>query len=125
MDFTDKRSPLPVGDRATAFTTEAVRDAAMRNGAEGLEPLDDLALVETVSQFAQQSGVRDIVVCEAYAGPAARAVDRLTPRLASEGLVLHRIRWPYDDMVWPHADRGFFALKRRIPHFLQALGLTR
>jgi hypothetical protein len=31
---------------------------------------------------------------------------------------------PIDRLVWPHAKKGFFALRKRIPEILESLGIT-
>jgi len=36
-------------------------------------------------------------------------------------ITLHEVRRVYDDLTWPHASRGFFNLKKKIPDILEEL----
>lgn len=53
--------------------------------------------------------------------------DRLQPalsRLAELGVRVERVTRPHDRAVWPHASKGYFKLKKRIPDLLAALDLA-
>ncbi|MEO0918211.1 MAG: FAD-binding domain-containing protein, partial [Pseudomonadota bacterium] len=118
---TEDRSTQPVGDKAAAFARGALVDAigrlghpnALRDGDWG-----DAVLAETAS-----TGVADVVTSYAPVGPVRSRLDTLSSRLESEGVRLHQIRREYDELAWPHAAKGFFALKQKIPHVLRGLGL--
>ncbi|MEO1285543.1 MAG: hypothetical protein AAFV92_11755, partial [Pseudomonadota bacterium] len=56
-------------------------------------------------------------------GPAAEAISAAKPNLEDAGLTLTQIRRDYDTLTWPHATRGFFGLKKKIPGILTGLGL--
>lgn len=57
-------------------------------------------------------------------GPVASDLLRASGALREAGIELHQIHRAYDDLVWPHATKGFFALKQKIPHILTELGLS-
>ena len=48
----------------------------------------------------------------------------LKPALAEKNIRLHYIIRPYDSAAWPHATKGFFKLKQKIPQILTHLQIT-
>jgi len=107
------------GDRARAFVAAAAADAATRLSAAVVDRLDMATLVDA----ARAANVRQIVTPYAPVGPTADALARLTPELAREGITLAQPRREWDSRFWPHATKGFFAFKERIPSELRAMGL--
>lgn len=93
-------------DPVRHFTTSAIDDMAARLGREvtRLEPGD-------IGDWAAgQQG--QVVTPWAPVGPTASALS---------GLDLIRVRRAWDDAMWPHATKGFFQLKQRLPDLLQQL----
>ena len=41
----------------------------------------------------------------------ADELARLRTALAVEGVALHALRRPWDERLWPHATKGYFAFK--------------
>ena len=41
----------------------------------------------------------------------ADEVARLRTELAAEGIALQSLRRPWDERLWPHATKGYFAFK--------------
>jgi deoxyribodipyrimidine photo-lyase len=72
---------------------------------------------------AQAAGVRHIVTAYAPVGPIADELAQLGLQLASEGVTLSSVRRDWDTCFWPHATKGFFPFKERIPGLLQSLGM--
>ncbi len=65
-------------------------------------------------------------VVGAYApGPAASLIGRAGERLMAVGIEVCLVRRAYEDAVWPHARRGFFKLKAKLPQILDELGIER
>lgn len=116
------RSPLSVGSRAEVFASGAVSDALKRAGGNTVLQHEDWA--ERLIAIAQSAGVTDIVTPWAPVGPMNDRLSTAHPILSQAGLSLHRVRRRYDTISWPHASRGFFALRKKIPQILQELGLT-
>ena len=118
---TAARSPLPVGAAAARFAEAAVEDglarAALRFGVTADRPPP-----EALADWAAASGATTVVTAYAPVGPVAEALDRLAPALAARGLRLCRLRRAWDEAIWPHATRGFFQVRERIPAILRALG---
>ncbi|WP_284177223.1 FAD-binding domain-containing protein [Rhabdaerophilum sp. SD176] len=121
----DGRSPLPVAEAVQAFTEAALTDgldrAARYWGVEAgqLPSLTAIAL----GDWARRQGLSRIVTAYAPLGPVAEALAEAAPVLAREGITLVELRRAYDEACWPHATRGFFALKEKIPSIFETLGL--
>lgn len=72
---------------------------------------------------AERAGVRHIVTPYAPVGLTAEALSRLVRPLASAGVTLTQVRRDWDSRFWPHAKKGFFGFKDRIPAVLKDFGL--
>ena len=58
--------------------------------------------------------------------PSARSrrYSRATEtHLQKHGIRLLQFRRTYDSVIWPHARRGYFKLKDKIPSLLDSLGI--
>ena len=119
---TAARSPLPVGSVAERFAEGAVEDGCARAAAAFGAPAERLERFDAVADWAAASGARTLVTAYARVGPVAEALDRVEQALAARGIRLLRVRRAWDDAVWPHATRGFFQLKDRIPAILRTFG---
>jgi len=114
------------GDGARRFVAAAAADTLARAAAHYdrpatiIERLDMEALIAA----ANAAGVRRIVTPYAPVGPVADQLTRLTPLLAREGVTLAQVRRDWDSAFWPHAKKGFFAFKERIPALLRQSGLA-
>ena len=114
------------GANARWFVTAAMSDAVSRVGAHfqcHVDPVDTLDTQRLIA-IAQAAGVRRIVTAHAPVGPVADALARLGRELAVEGIHLSRRHRVWDTRFWPHATKGFFPFKARIPALLQELGLS-
>jgi len=120
---TDRRSPLGVGTQAQAFAKGAVNDALDRLGASA-QMTAPQGWAAAIIRAAQAAGVTAVVTAYAPVGPVAMRLAEALPNLQEAGMTLHQIRRSYDDLTWPHATKGFFALKQKIPQVLQGLGLA-
>ena len=120
---TADRSPLPVSDDVLAFAQGAVRDGIARNaarlGCDSTMVGDAAGLV----RFAGAVGADHIVAPYAPVGETRDLLDRVRSRAAREGIGLHERRRDWDTRAWPHATKGFFKLKQRIPQLLRDAGL--
>jgi deoxyribodipyrimidine photo-lyase len=124
-----ERSPMPVAQSVIQFVDEAVDDAARRaKDAFGcpvsiVDQPDRLA--EVLIEACRRRGVGRVVGAYAPTGPAASLIGRAGERLVAAGIEVCLVRRAYDDAVWPHAGRGFFKLKAKIPQILDHLGIER
>ena len=104
-----------------AFRRDLTEDAASRYGLTGapyLEPSD-------VAGWAAQHGLEQIVTAHAPVGPVADALAQAEGACAREGISLLRQLRAYDAAAWPHATKGFFKFKEKIPSLLKGLEAQR
>nr|WP_239056613.1 FAD-binding domain-containing protein [Wenzhouxiangella limi] len=120
-----QQHPWPFGDKAEAFVQAAAADAA-----ESLRKEQDFELVirdnldaGAICRQAQAAGVATVVTSEAPVGPLADGLERLARELDQRAITLYRVRNVWDACAWPHAVKGFFPFKRKIPKLLQKAGL--
>ncbi|WP_144185710.1 FAD-binding domain-containing protein [Elioraea rosea] len=118
---TDLRSPSGVGAVAARFASGAVDDALARGGAAFGVATERLASFDGVVGWAAASGAEAVVTAYVPVGPVAEALEAIRPALAARGLPLIRLRRNWDEALWPHATKGFFQLKTRIPELLRVL----
>ncbi|MEM9371729.1 MAG: FAD-binding domain-containing protein, partial [Pseudomonadota bacterium] len=118
---TQGRSPLKVGELVQSFAKGALVDALSRTRSN--QPFQTDNWAEPIIAEAERLGVRSIVTAYAPAGPVREYLGKAKGALNSSGITLHQIRREYDDLAWPHASKGFFALKQKIPQVLRGLGL--
>ncbi|MEM8770313.1 MAG: FAD-binding domain-containing protein [Pseudomonadota bacterium] len=121
------RSPLPLGETAAGFISGALADTHKR--AQGAidspcEISDDDAWAGTLIDWAKTHRLETIVCAYAPTGPVADRLREASEDIAAAGLNLHFTARPYDKAVWPHARKGFFNLKKKIPQILSDIDLV-
>ncbi len=108
-------------DRARAFSHGAALDALARlrdEGVDGVEasPVSVAAAVEwVVGHRAEQ-----VIMLEAYVGPAAEQQERVAAELKQRGVRVCRVQREWERRLYPHATRGFFAFKAQLPQVAAA-----
>ena len=75
-------------------------------------------------EWARQHELDAIVTAYAPVGPVAELLAEAGETLSEEGIELIQLRRAFDDATWPHAQRGFFKLKKQIPGILDELALA-
>ncbi len=125
LTATSGRSPLPVGDLASGFACSAVQNGVERAAkAFGLAgEMGEGTWEDAIAQAANKAGLKHVVTAHATVGPVAEALSRSGTALDKSSVTLTQLRRPYDTLCWPHATKGFFALKKKIPAILTDLGL--
>lgn len=124
---TASRSPLPIGAPAREFAMQAVADGTERAAIHYGIPAQSVQANEWGDAIVAWSRTRNLAaVVTAYApvGPVAERLAQVRRALAGYGVELLQLRRPYDSRAWPHATRGYFRLKSRIPELLRDLGLN-
>lgn len=113
------------GASARDFACAAATDTASRIASCFNCPVDlsDRLDAEMLLAAAESAGVRQIVTAYAPVGPVADRLARIDRDLADAGIALIQLRRDWDAQFWPHATRGFFTFKDRIPSILRASGL--
>jgi len=112
----DPTAPLVAG-----FTAAALADGSARAGAHvgvGASALDGIT-ASSVRAWLRELNLTAIVTPYAPVGPVRDRLDRLANQLASEGITTTRLLRPWDAHAWPHASRGFFPFRERIPALLR------
>lgn len=117
------RSPFPVSEVVTAFTTAALDDAAARTRDADGRPGEVLAdtLPSTIQRWAESEGLDTVLVPYAPVGPVHERLGALRSALAAEGVTLVTVRRRWDGTAWPYASRGFFPFRERIPALVREL----
>jgi deoxyribodipyrimidine photo-lyase len=113
------------GDGAGGFAARAADDTQARLAGYFTVPIARATRLdaETLIEAADAARVRQIVTPYAPIGPVASMLGAMIPPLAAAGLSLQQIRRPWDEQFWPHASKGFFSFKERIPAGLRTCGL--
>ena len=121
----DERSPSGASDAVRRFMASALDDAATRAVDVLGRPASVLpdALPSTVLQWAESERLDAVVVPYAPVGPVQERMLTLGAALASEMVTLTTVRRRWDTLAWPHAARGFFPFRERIPELLRQQGL--
>lgn len=112
----DPTDPLVAG-----FTATALADGRARAGAHyGVEAsvLDGIT-ASAVLEWLREHDLTAIVTPYAPVGPVRDRLDRLASDLAAGGITTTRLLRPWDARAWPHATRGFFPFRERIPALLR------
>jgi deoxyribodipyrimidine photo-lyase len=126
------RSPLPIGRNVRDFTIALTREAVARGAEEfgahagetfEFEP-DGTAGADRIAALARAYGASHVIAPYAPVGPVRDALDSLRRSLAEYGLEFFEVARSFDAASWPHANRGFFNLRTRIPAILAELGIT-
>ena len=124
---TRTRSQLPVSPPVRAFALGAVADGVERAARYFGLPAQsaqcdnwDDALVA----WARSNDLDAVVTAYAPVGPVAERLASAAEALSNHRIELVQLRRAYDTYTWPHATRGFFRLKSRIPEVLERLGIA-
>lgn len=82
---------------------------------------DKSDIADALVQFAQSNNVTTLVTAFLPVGPMRDQIDATMPTLAAAGIRLVQVMRPYDQACWPHATKGFFKLKAKIPKLIETL----
>ena len=119
-----RRSPLETSDLVARFARGAVEDGTARAAAhwscEGSMAGDD---AEAVVAMAKEAGADHIVLPTAPVGDVRDRLDRVSHLAREAGLGWHENRRDWDARAWPHATKGYFKFKERIPQLMRDAGL--
>jgi deoxyribodipyrimidine photo-lyase len=123
---TASRSPLPVSSAVREFAIGAVADGTERAARELGIPAQSIHGADwddPLVAWSRSCKLDAIVTPYAPVGPVAERLSVARRALATNGVALVQLRRAYDSRTWPHATRGFFHLKSKIPEVLETLGL--
>ncbi len=117
---TQRRTPAPVAEGPRAFTGAALADGLARAQARFGVTGESLA-AEAIADWAAARGVAAVATPYAPVGWTADALAEIAAALVAKRIRLHRLRRPWDARCWPHAKKGFFPFRERIPELVRAL----
>jgi deoxyribodipyrimidine photo-lyase len=119
------RSPLGCSDSVATFTAAAMGDGLTRASAHFGVDATALSSSDATAVFdwARENGVTTIVTPFAPVGPVRERLDALSADLAAAGVSIVAVRREWDSLAWPHASRGFFPFRERIPALLAEQGI--
>ena len=112
------RSVLSLGDAVATFA-----QTALRHRAHSFEAHFGVDVViredrEWSSALSEWMGENDLEVCVTSRLPIGPVARRTRRACREAGIELVEITRLYDRCTWPHAKRGFFGLKKKIPQIL-------
>ncbi len=111
------------GDAPEADGT-ALADGLARAAAHWQVPACHVAGAEALAALATECGARQVVTGRVPHGPGLDALIAARGALRRAGLVLTEHTRAWDRHAWPHATRGFFACREKIPALLAQAGLA-
>lgn len=117
--------PIDQSAAINAFQRGAVTDAVARCAKEATPVISAQDWTNDLIRAAEAAKTKHIVTSQPAIGPIADQLDTAKVGLAAAGIHLHQHLRRYDRIVWPHATKGFFKLKKQIPSILSDLGLAR
>ena len=118
-----QRSPSSTSGKVAQFANDALSNALREFEQSGR--IETPATIEAaIVKLAQASKTTNVVMSAAPVGPVADTIAALIPALAKHGITLRQTHRPYDSLCWPHATKGFFAMKKQIPSILRQLNLA-
>jgi len=83
-----------------------------------------LTNLPAIADWVRREQLKQVYAAYLPVGYAAMQCARLEEALTAEGCLLQFVARDYDRSVWPHADKGFFKLKKKIPSILVSLDLA-
>ena len=111
-----------------AFSKGAIADAVQRADIAHASTLRAPSLaaegLDEVVQWVDAHGFKELVHAYAPSGDNRQTISQLHTLLANRGVRLTSFMRDYDRLVWPHAQKGFFQLGKRIPEFIAAMELA-
>ena len=116
---TQARSPAATSSDVSRFAQGAMRDALSRHNST-----DILSMPDAVLMWAKQHDVETVVLPYAPTGPVKDSLATVRAVLSENGVKTAAIIRDYDSACWPHADRGFFKLKKKMPKIIAAFSQT-
>ena len=122
----DARSLAGASDVVRRFTASALENGVVRASRALNTPARILpnVLPATVLEWAASERLDAVVVPYASVGPVQERMLALDAALASEAVAFLTVRRRWDSLAWPHAARGFFPFRARIPGLLHQQGLS-
>jgi deoxyribodipyrimidine photo-lyase len=107
-------------DQVNNFIAGALTDAGARASQAFQAPyqhLDTLNLI-AIADWADEHGLKAVATCHVPIGQTRTALNTAQITLASRGIALIILQRRWDTNAWPHARKGFFAFREKIPKLI-------
>ena len=114
---TEGRSPMAIGDVPKQFAANALRDICGDR-----DIINDYAWSDKLIEDCKRHQTKTIVTSYAPVGPVSIAILNAQVDLKLAGIQVLFLRRQFDTIAWPHAKKGFFAMKKNVPTILEKLG---
>jgi deoxyribodipyrimidine photo-lyase len=126
VETTALRSAMPVSPLVSRFAQHALADGVERaaHTYKSSGTILNSLSVENILAWSKANSLKSIVTAYAPVGPVAERLTVLTAALKSEHIELVQVRRRFDSSAWPHGTKGFFAMKEKIPQFLEFFSKT-
>ncbi len=105
-----------------SFKQGAVRDALMRQD-KPYDMVETDTWADAILEASETAGTSHVATAFTPVGPIASKLTAARDRLSKKGVTLTLVPRRYDLVTWPHATKGFFKLKKKIPQILADQGL--
>ena len=114
---TEGRSPMKIGGIAQKFAAMALQDSC-----GDYSIINNRLWSDKIIEACMRHHTTTVVTSYAPVGPVAAAISNAQPDLQLAGIKLLYLRRQFDTVAWPHATKGFFAMKKNVPAILETLG---
>jgi deoxyribodipyrimidine photo-lyase len=118
LNAASQRTAGSLSDRVFRFVQEGLFDAKDRFLSESSVPYFMGIGSEEIFDLFMKSGAERIVTPYAPVGPTRDLLHKIEGDLEIDIIPIIRI---WDKMCWPHASKGFFAFKKKIPSLVATL----
>jgi deoxyribodipyrimidine photo-lyase len=111
------RSPLPVSGTVNRFTEAAVHDGLTRASQHfqvDAHCVSGAELPQQCLRWCRRNDLSQVVLAYVSSGAARDTLQQATASLNEAGLRVAQVRRGWDEALWPHASRGYFAFKKAI-----------
>ncbi|MEL6112382.1 MAG: FAD-binding domain-containing protein [Pseudomonadota bacterium] len=118
---------IQLDDKVKTFRAGALDDLAERAESHFEKPAQRLSLegsAQPLIDWAKQNDIDTIVTPFVPQGPVLDRLDGMRQSLREAGLTLAMHKRDYDQLSWPHAKKGFFGMKKKIPDIVRDLSLA-
>ncbi|XOV82873.1 MAG: FAD-binding domain-containing protein [bacterium] len=117
-----KRSSRRVAGFALRASINTLADANEQLAVD--TPARFLRSRQAAIQWMQDARLDRLLVPYVPQGPSQHRIHNLLEAARNLGVTTELFMRPLDRLAWPHASKGFFALRKRIPDILEDLSIT-
>lgn len=108
-----------------AFLNGLIEDVAERLSQTVARDVSRVSSPDDILTWAQDQRLDCLVTPFAPIGETADQIDQIGRTLSGHGIKVLISQRQWDHAFYPHAQKGFFQIKSKIPHILEALKLAR